>query len=530
MNVKNVKVTATTTKDKPFPVQFKVIDNNSVEILTHGDDNIKFTITEVQKEHKGFLWELGQYTARLAMSVRSVNVRWRKTQQLSIPQFIPDVGDIFGQNTHYDVMAPGLDFAFGFVDESYIDKAKSRGWLMGDQTQTSPALYSKTDEFTAEVQLEPIKGLKITLTGNRTDNRTNQVQFMYDDMATIYAGSYTKTHVAIKTALHGVSADDGYHSQAFDDFLANIPIVANRIQEQYYGQTYPERGFLRGSVLVGKEFNPETSPVNMSSSDVLIPAFMAAYSGKNASSVTLNPFPSLKEILPNWRVTYDGLTKMEAFKKWFKAFTLTHAYQCTYQVGSFNSFTDWIDIGNGLGFTQDQLTGNPIPSSPYNISSVTLTEKFAPLIGVNLTLKNEMTFNCEYRDTRTLTLNSAAGQLVEALTKSFVLGAGYKIANFNSVLKIKGQQKGVSNDLTMNLNVQLNNNTALIRKMDVNTTQATSGTRTLGINFTANYQMSKRVTLGAYFDYQVNTPLVSATAYPTTNSNFGLSLNLNLAK
>ena len=141
-----------------------------------------------------------------------------------------------------------------------------------------------------------------------------------------------------------------------------------------------------------------------------------------------------------------------------------------------------------------------------------------------------MTFNCEYRDSRTLTLNSAAGQLVEALTKSFVVGAGYKIANFNSILKIKGQQKGVSNDLTMNFSLQLNNNTALIRKMDVNTTQATSGTRTLGINFTANYQMSKRVTLGAFFDHQVNTPLVSATSYPTTNTNFGLSMNLSLTK
>ena len=530
MNVKNVKVTATTTKNKPFPVEFKTVDNNTVEILTHGDENIKFTVTEVQKEHGGFWWNLGQYTARLAMSVRSVNVRWRNTRQMSIPQFIPDVGDIFGQNSHYDVMAPGLGFAFGFVDESYIDQAKSRGWLMGDATQTSPAIYSKTDEFNAEVQLEPIRGLKITLTGNRTDNRTNQVQFMYDDMATLYSGTYTKTHVAIKTALRGVSADDGYNSKAFNDFLDNIPIVAERLQAQYNGVTYPDRGFLRGTAMAGHDFNPDDSPVNMASSDVLIPAFMAAYSGKSAKTVTLNPFPSLKEILPNWRVTYDGLSKIEAFKKWFKSFSITHAYQCTYQVGSFNSFTDWIDIGNGLGFTQDAVTGNAIPSSPYNISSVTLTEKFAPLIGVNITLKNDMTFNCEYRDQRTLTLNSAAGQLVEAMTRSFVLGAGYKIANFNSVLKLKGKQKGVSNDLTMNLNVQMNNNTALIRKMDVNTTQATSGTRTFSVNFTANYQMSKRVTVGAYFDHQVNTPLVSATSYPTTNSNFGLSLNLSLAK
>ncbi|MBQ7690069.1 MAG: cell surface protein SprA [Muribaculaceae bacterium] len=530
MNVKEVRVTATTTKNKPFPVEFKKVDDNTVEILTHGEENIKFTITEVQKEHGGFLWELGQYTTRLLMSVRSVNVRFRTTRQLNLPQFVPEIGDIFGQSTHYDVMSPGLDFAFGFVGESYIERAKQHGWLLGDQTQTSPALFARTQEFNAEVQLEPIKGLKITLTGNRTDNRTSQVQFMYDDMTALYSGSYTKTHVALRTALRGVSADNGYQSKAWDDFLANIPIVADRIQQQYAGTTYPDRGFLQGSIMAGKEFNPESGTVNPMSSDVLIPAFMAAYSGKSPHKVTLNPFPALKEILPNWRVTYDGLSKMELFKKWFKSFTLTHAYQCTYQVGSFNSFTDWVAIGDGLGFTKDAITGNAIPSSPYNISSVTVTEKFAPLIGVNVTLKNEMTFNCEFRDSRTLTLNSSAGQLVEALTRSFVLGAGYKIANFGAFLKLKGQQKGVSNDLTMNLNVQLNNNTGLIRKMDVNTTQATNGTRTLGINFTANYQMSKRVTLGAYFDHQVNTPLVSATAYPTTNSNYGISINLSLTK
>ena len=306
--------------------------------------------------------------------------------------------------------------------------------------------------------------------------------------------------------------------------------MAERIQSQYYGTTYPNRGFINGTIYANAEFNPDNGSVNQMSSDVLIPAFMAAYSGKDPKKVTLSPFPSLKEILPNWRVTYDGLSKLPFFSKHFKSFTLTHAYQCTYQVGSYSSFSDWVTIGEGLGFTQDALTGGPMPSSPYNISSVTLTEKFAPLLGVNATLNNGMTFNVEYRDSRTLSLNSSAGQLVEALSKSFVVGAGYKIANFNTVLKIKSKQQGVSNDLTLKFDLQYSNNTALIRKIDVNTTQPTSGTKTLGINFTANYVMSKRVTIGAYFDHQVNTPLVSSSAYPTTNSNYGISLNMSLAK
>lgn len=531
MNVKKVRATATTTDGKRFPLKFEIKDKNSISILNQGDQNIKLVVTEIaEKEEKSFLYDFAQYATRLAMSVRNVSVRFRSTRQLTLPQFIPNVGDVFGQNNRYDVLAPGLDFAFGLTDESYIDKAKQRGWLLCDEGMTTPAIYSKTQEFNAEMQLEPIKGLKITLTGNRTDNRTNQLQFMYANMATLYSGSYTKTHMALATALRGVSSGDGYHSDAFDKFIANIPIVAGRLQSRYAGTSYPDAGFIAGSIYAGQPYDGKNGTVNASSSDVLIPAFIAAYSGKNVADVNLDPFPGLKEILPNWRVTYDGLSKLPFFKKHFRSFTLTHAYQCTYSVGTFSSYTDWVSIGNGLGFTKDALTGNPMPSSPFNISSVTITEKFAPLLGVNATLNNNLTFNAEYRDSRTLSLNSSAGQLVEALTKSFVVGAGYKIANFNSVLKIKSKQQGVSNDLTLNFNFQLNNNTSLIRKIEDRTAQATNGVRTLGINFTANYVMSKRVTLGAYFDHQVNTPLVSTSSYPTSNSNYGISLNMSLAK
>ena len=307
-------------------------------------------------------------------------------------------------------------------------------------------------------------------------------------------------------------------------------MIADRIEQRYAGSSYPNRGFLRGTGYANTPFNPENGSVNPAGSDVMIPAFVAAYSGKNANKVDLNPFPGLKSILPNWRVTYDGLSRIPAVKKVLKSLTLTHAYQCTYSVGSFSSYTDWVSIGEGLGFTQDALTNSPVPNSPYNISSVSITEKFAPLIGVNATFKNDLSLNVEYRDARTLALNISALQLVETLQKSFVIGASYKIANFNSVLKIKKKQQNVNNDLTLNFNLQINNNTALIRKIDVNTTQATSGTRTLGINFAANYVMSKRITIGAFFDHQVNTPLVSTTSYPTTNTNYGISLNVSLAK
>ncbi len=210
---------------------------------------------------------------------------------------------------------------------------------------------------------------------------------------------------------------------------------------------------------------------------------------------------------------------------------MNHAYQCTYSVGSYSSYLNWVSAdGSNLGFTLDELTGQPIPSSPFNISSVAITERFAPLIGVSFTLKNELKFNAEYRDQRTLTLNSAAGQVVEASQRGITIGAGYKIVGFNTVLKMKGSQQGVSNDLTLNADVSFQNNQALIRKIEDNYTQPTSGTNTVNINFTASYVLSKRMTVSAYFDHQVNSPIITTSSYPTTNTSYGLSFNLSLAR
>jgi cell surface protein SprA len=526
-----IKVTATLPDGKPFVFKHRVIDANSIEVLTHSDQNIKFTIEEILKEEKSVWREIGEYSTRFAMSVRSVSLRWKRTNTLSIPLFRNEIGDVFGQSTNYGPMSPGLDFAFGFADENYIYTAKERGWLICDDGQTSPAMWSKGTELNLEVQLEPIKGLKIQLTSNRTDNRTSQIQFMYDAMPVTRSGSYTKTHIALKTALSSSSADNGYYSQTFQNFIDYIPVISQRVQNQYNGTTYPLNGFMEGNPLAGQTFNPEVGGVSQTSSDVLIPAFLAAYSGTNPNKQYLDPFPSFAEVLPNWRITYDGLINIGNLKNTFKTFTLSHAYQCTYSVGSYSSYLNWITAGgDNIGFTLDELTGSPIPSSPYNISSVAITERFAPLIGASATLKNEMQINAEWRDQRTLTLNSSAGQLVESTTRGITLGLGYKIVGFNTILKMRGSQRGVSNDLTINADVSLQNTQALIRRIETNYTQATSGTRTLTINFNASYILSKRLTLAAYFDHQVNTPLVSSTSYPTSSSAYGLTLNLNLAR
>ena len=531
LRANKVKVTATTLDGKPFAVKTRPVDNNTVEVLTRGEENLKFTVTEIIKEEKSIARDIGEYALRLLLSPRSISIKYRNTKSLSLPLFRPDIGDIFGQSKNYGPMSPGLDFAFGFTDESYVKKALDRGWLLTDDGQTSPSVFARTNELNIEAQFELFKGFKVQLTFNRTDNRNTQTQFMYAGMPQTYSGSYTRTHCAILTALRGSSADDGYYSPTFQQFLDNIPVIRNRVEAQYAGLNYPESGFMDGNAHAGAPFDPAVGTVSETSSDVLIPAFVAAYTKRSAHKENLNPFPSFASVMPNWRITYDGLINLGNLRNIFKTFTLSHAYQCTYSVGSFSSYLNWAGTGRGdLGFTLDELSGQPVPSTPYNISSVAITERFAPLFGVNVTLKNELKVSAEYRDQRTLTLNSSAGQIVEATSKGITVGLGYKIVGFNSVLKMKGSQVGVSNDLTLNADFSYQHNQALIRRIEGNYSQATSGTNTLNINFSASYILSKRITVGAYFDHQVNSPIVTTSAYPTTNSSYGLSLNLSLAR
>lgn len=531
LNNKKVKVVARDDAGKKVALRTKVLDANNVVILDKGTQRLNVIITPSNKNERNFWKEAAEYSLRGLMMVRNASVRYRKTNTTSLPLFSPNVGDVFGQSTSYGPMAPGLDFAFGFTDESYVYRAKERGWLLCDSTQISPAVIGRTEEFNFEIALEPIRGLKINLTGNRTDTRSSQMQFMFDDMPTVRGGSYTKTHIALKTAFRSSSAKDGYSSQAFGDFLKNREIIAARL-EAHYGSlgNYPNKGFIASTGFGDKPYDSANGGVNRSSADVMIPAFIAAYSGRDARKIDLSPFPGLSAILPNWRITYDGFMQIPFIKKHFKAFTLSHAYQCTYAVGSFTSFLNWVESDGDFGFVRDELTGNPIPSSPFDISSVMITERFAPLIGLKVTLKNNVTGNIEYKDSRTLTLNSAAGQIVEASTTDFTIGAGYKIANFNTILKLKGSQTGVSNDLTINADFSFRKNQALIRRIEQNFTQATSGTRTTMLKVTANYVLSKRITVGAYFDHQINTPLVSSSSYPITNSNYGISVRLSLLK
>lgn len=531
MMSKKLRIVAKREDGRTYRINFKPVDFARIRILNKDTVKLKLSIVEGPPPSETFLTEAAEYSSRFAMMLRRLNVQYTLTDGMMLPGFRPNIGDWFGQGSTAAGTAPGVGFAFGQVDRGYIDRAYDQGWLVIDENLTTPAMINKSKTFSIRASLEPAMGLKIDLNANRQDTRDTEIYFMNDGMPEQYGGSFTMTTITLGTAFQS-SGDlvNNYHSDAFEKFRANRSIIADRIRNRYIGTNYPTTGFFQSSSDAGKPFDPERSVISENSVDVLIPAFLAAYTGKNAGSVSLSPFPSIASLLPNWRITYDGLGRLEMVRKYFKNVTLNHQYTSLYRVGTFSSFLNWVDANlDGLGYVRSVASGNPTPSSPYDISAVSLTESFTPLFGVDATLLNDVTTSFKLQRTRNLNLNISSFQLVESLSNDVVLGLGYKYADFNKVLKMK-KKNDFSNDLTVRLDFSYRKMQSLIRKIEDATTQATSGNIAKTLQFSADYAFSKSLTLRGFYDLQINEPLVSSAAYPTSNSSYGVSLRISLTQ
>jgi cell surface protein SprA len=524
-------VTARDAAGKIYRIKYKPVDYIRIRIENKDTATLALTFREAPAPADNIFYKAAERGAHLLMMVRRVNIQYTETGGMMIPGFRPEVGDLLGQGRTFNGLAPGIGFAFGDISRGYIDKLAGNDWLVMNPTNINPAIISGTKDLTAGVNLEPLAGLKIDLNLNRTETWNTEIQYMYSGMPEIRGGSFMMTTITAGSFFERAgSLSDGYASKTFNTFLKNRETVTRRIENRYASATYPNTGFLAGTSLAGQPYNPVAGGVNPNSTDVLIPAFLAAYTGKDAGKIPLTAFPSLSGILPNWRISYDGIGRLPAVKKYLKSLMLSHQYRSVYSVGSYSSYLNWANAGHeGLGYVQDLSTGNPIPSSQYSISSANITEGFSPLIGVDATLLNNITLRSEYRTTRNLNLNISSFQLVESRSDEIVVGAGYKLTEFNKVLNMK-PARNFSNDLTVRLDFSYRKMQSLIRKIQELMTQATSGNVAKTFQFSADYGVSRSLSLRAYYDLQINEPLISSAAYPTSNSNYGISIRFSFSQ
>ncbi len=554
---KRFEFSARTLDGKPIQVKYKKVDDNKIKVFNPTDSTLKFKVTITPKEpleDKGW-YRTTQSVARLLMMVRNINVSYRNQYSMGLPGFMPTIGNAFGQRRG-DIMAPGLDFGFGFIDDDFIEKARSNGWLLSNESVATPATTSLTEDLQLKMTVEPVRDFKIDLSASRNVTKAKSVQYMYSGNPTTQTGSFTMTTISLKTAFESSGdANNGYHSKSFEKFCQSLPSFRERVVARYANAVYPE-----GTPLAGKAFNPENGGVGAYSSDVLVPAFLASYT--NMGGKSLDIFPTLSRLLPNWTIRYSGLGKLPLFSSLFKSVNLNHSYKSIYAVGSYASYSTWMEFTGGLGFITDATTGNPVPNSMFNVSTVSINENFAPLLGVDVTLHNNLTCKLEYKTSRQLSLSMTSVQLNETTSKDWVIGMGYKINDFKffgggggSHRKVKGGKKNAGNnddkeggnkqnsqnnrnnsknsfnhDLNLRFDFSYRQQANISRDIASMTSSASSGNTALKFSFTADYTLSKLMTLTFYYDHQTNTPLLSSSSYPTTTRDFGLSLKFSLTR
>ena len=548
-NSKRLIVSAKTKDGKSFKLKYKVVDQNKIKITSKVDTStaIKIAVTAKEPLDDQKWYKTAQVLARGLMMVRNVSFTYNNQYGMALPGFLPNVGNAFGQYNG-NVLAPGLDFAFGMAGDSYINKAVDNKWLLMADGISTPATTSAMEDLQLRMTLEPVKNLKIDLNAAHTQNKARSVQYMYSGMPTMQSGSLSMTTISIKSALEGMgNANNGYHSKSFEEFCQSIGGYREKVQAQYADAVYPSTMGGYG----GRQYDAANGEVQKYSGDVLIPAFLNSYT---AMSSGLDIFPGLFRMLPNWTLRYSGLGQLPWFRDHFKSVNINHSYKSIYSVGSYSSYSTWQEYMNGLGFIKDATTGNPVPSSMFNVSTVSINESFAPLLGVDVTLQNNLTCKLEYRTTRVLTLSMTSVQINEALSKDWVVGMGYKISDFNffglagggNSRKVKGKGKnnqneekrsstttkksGVNHDLNLRLDFSLRNQASLSRDIATMTSAASSGNRALKFSFSADYTLSRMLTMSFFYDQQTNTPLLSSSSYPTTTRDFGLSVKFSLTR
>ncbi len=537
---KSTKSSISATPTDSLSTDSTVTQPAAVEPIT-----LKLSVLTKKPLEELWWYNPAQQAARLLMMLRTVNISYRNQRSMALPGFMPNIGDMFGQRTG-DILSPGLDFAFGLTGDSYIDKALDNGWLLCNDSVATPSTSQMTEDFQLRATVEPARDLKIDLTATRTVNRARSVQFMYAGQPTTYSGTFTMTTISIGSALEGMgNANNGYHSKTFDRFCQSVATFRDRVQAQY-----PAEG------AIGNGLPAAANGVDPYSADVLIPAFLSAYT--TGAGKSLDIFPALTRLLPNWSVRYAGLAKIPWFADKFKSVNLNHVYKSVYSVGSYASYSSWLQYMGDLGFVQ-AADGSYTPSSMYNVSTVSINEQFAPLLGVDVTLKNNMTLKVEYKTTRVLNLSMTSVQINESKSKDWVIGMGYKISNFNlfgmgsnrrrvrgSNRQGNGQQQnqqsqqnqqqsnrtrgGVNHDLNTRIDISFRKQAAITRDIATGVSSASSGNSALKISLQADYTLSRFLTLTAYYDRQTNTPLLSSSSYPTTTQDFGVSMKFSLTR
>lgn len=457
---------------------------------------------------------------KLAMSVKKANVNYSQNNGMFLPGFLPEP-DIFGLNLA--ASAPGLGFVLG--DEADIRSlAVDNDWLTRDSLLNRAFAKKFTETFSYKINLEPLPGLRIDINADRTYALNFQEYFRADSLGNF--NKFTPTETGNFSMSYGmwatsfVKARSDESSELFDKLLTNRLEIANRLA--YGNAKWVEEGERYIYDSVGEAFYPHG--YGAISPEVVLYSFLSAYGGKNPESISLNPFPKMP--IPNWTVNYNGLTQIPFVQRLFKTVNVTHAYRSAYSVSTWRTNVEYDPENTTKTYANSNMF---IPK--YDIGQITISEQFAPLLGVDVGLHNSLTARVEFKKQRNLTLSFINNQLTEVVGNELIIGAGYRLRNLSFIVSsvTGGNATRASNDLILKVDLGFRTDKTTLRRIDERNSQVSAGQRKINIYVTADYTFSNRLSMQAYFRRDMSDPFVSSQ-FKNSNTAGGVTMRFSLAQ
>jgi cell surface protein SprA len=433
-------------------------------------------------------------------------------------------------NSTWDGLAPGLDYAFGKQPDSiWLRKQDAKGLLSNDEKFNLMLRQGFDQKLTIRMQIEPIRDLIIDINLDKTFTKDYSELFkdtsgtgVKTHLNPLSAGGFNISYFALNTFFE--SHDPNMISTVFQTFQDNRLRISNRVAEKnpYWDNKKDPNGYAIG---YGKY-----------SQDVLIPAFIAAYTGKDKESVALlnqnnsnirsNPFSGMLP-MPNWSIIYNGLSKIKPLSNFFTNISLTHGYNGNLSMNSFASSLMYVDrLFLGAPSFLDPISGNYIPY--FLIPNITISERMEPLIGVNVTTVTQWSLRFEYKKSRLLALSLVDYQLSENNSKEWVFGTSYRARGLKLPFNIPGMNNAkLANDLTFRLDVGLRDMYNSNSRLDQANAYGTGGQKEITLQPSIDYVLNSKINLKFFFDQRRTTPYISSSP-PIISTRTGVNVRIAL--
>jgi cell surface protein SprA len=457
-------------------------------------------------------------TLKFLMMWKDASVTWSQSKGNLMPGFYPEPGAL-GNN--WSQMAPGMGYVFGWQND-ITQLRNHEEWLSMDSSLNTLNYNKFSNNLNARATFEPIRDLRIELNATRTYSYTRESYYKYseelggfDEFTPMERGSFSMSFFTFSTAFDKIGDDNS--TASYSRMKDNRIKVAERLAREnpyYDGGVNDTTGYPTG--------------YSKSAQDVLLGSFVSAYTNRSPESVPLTYFPTIP--FPNWRVTYKGLSKIPALRKLFKNVTVTHSYRSSYSIGSYVSNINFEDLSD-LGYPS-AINENGDYINKYDMTMLSISEQFSPLIKLDMTWNNSLLTNVEFKRSRNLSLSFVNNQLTEVASNEYIIGLGYRIKDVKFSIKTlggKGGKRQLSSDLNLKVDFSVRDNKTVLRRLDEDIDQISSGQRITSINFSADYMVSQKFTVRFYFDRIMNKPHV-ANQYPNSTTSGGLSLRFTLTQ